>query len=188
MKLSEYAHKLGITYRTAWEWYRAGRLEGYQMDTGTIIITEDDKNVRMQTVAIYARESSLKNRKKLQRQIEQLTIYCQAKGWNVDKVVKEIGSGVSDERPLLLDLLNDDTIKIIVVERKETLTCFSFNYIQNLLVLQGRRIEVFNLADEDKDEMLNNLQSTIDAVCSQLYSLQEAKQKSLKIRKVIEIE
>jgi len=42
MKLSDYAKKVGVKYRTAWEWYKAGKIEGYQMDTGTIIITESE--------------------------------------------------------------------------------------------------------------------------------------------------
>ena len=39
MKLSVYAQKLGITYRTAWNYYQRGMIPGaYQMPTGTIIV------------------------------------------------------------------------------------------------------------------------------------------------------
>ena len=34
MKLSVYAQQLGISYRTAWRWFRAGKVAGYQADTG----------------------------------------------------------------------------------------------------------------------------------------------------------
>jgi predicted site-specific integrase-resolvase len=37
MKLSAYARKPGISYRTAWRWFKAGKLAGYQTETGTII-------------------------------------------------------------------------------------------------------------------------------------------------------
>ncbi len=43
MKLSIYAKKMGITYRTAWNWFRSGKLKGVQMPSGTII-TEDENN------------------------------------------------------------------------------------------------------------------------------------------------
>ncbi len=43
MKLSDYAKKAGVHYHTAWRWFKSGKLKGYQMDTGTIIITEDDE-------------------------------------------------------------------------------------------------------------------------------------------------
>ncbi len=42
MKLSDYARKVGVTYKTAYRWYKAGKIRGYQMDTGTIIIQQTD--------------------------------------------------------------------------------------------------------------------------------------------------
>lgn len=40
MKLSQYAKQVGISYRTAWRWFKSGEIEGYQTHTGTVIITE----------------------------------------------------------------------------------------------------------------------------------------------------
>jgi putative resolvase len=34
MKLSQYAKKTGISYKTAWRWYKAGTLDAYQTPTG----------------------------------------------------------------------------------------------------------------------------------------------------------
>ena len=43
MKLSVYAQKLGITYRTAWSYFQQGMIPGaYQMPTGTIIVPLED--------------------------------------------------------------------------------------------------------------------------------------------------
>jgi putative resolvase len=118
MKLSEYARKVGVHYHTAWRWFQAGRISGYQMETGTIIITEEDDTPLPQKVAIYARVSSHEMKDNLQRQADRLVDYCAAKGWQVHKVVKEIGSGVNDNRKRFLELLSDPTITIIVVEHK----------------------------------------------------------------------
>jgi len=41
MKLSDYAKKAGISYRTAWRWWKQGNLTGYQLPSGTTIITDD---------------------------------------------------------------------------------------------------------------------------------------------------
>lgn len=41
MKLSVYAKKLGICYKTAWNYWKAGKLDAYQLPTGTIIVRED---------------------------------------------------------------------------------------------------------------------------------------------------
>ena len=38
MKLSVYAKKLGITYKTAWRLWKDGKLDAFQLPTGTIIV------------------------------------------------------------------------------------------------------------------------------------------------------
>lgn len=41
MKLSKYAKQLGVSYLTAYSYWKNGKLQGYQTHTGTIIITEN---------------------------------------------------------------------------------------------------------------------------------------------------
>jgi len=36
MKLSQYAKQQGISYRTAFRWWQAGQIKGYQALSGTI--------------------------------------------------------------------------------------------------------------------------------------------------------
>jgi predicted site-specific integrase-resolvase len=36
MKLSAYAKQVGITYKTAYQWWKAGQLDAYQLPTGTL--------------------------------------------------------------------------------------------------------------------------------------------------------
>src|SRR5579872_7106772 len=93
MKLSAYARKVGITYHTAYQWFKDGRLKGYQMPTGTIIIEEEHAPVA-EKVVVYARVSSSENRDNLATQAERLVGYCTARGYQVQQVVKEVGSGV----------------------------------------------------------------------------------------------
>src|SRR5215471_5913566 len=102
MKLKYYAKQQGISYKTAWRWYHAGKLPGRQMDTGTILIDvnrERPAPPKATRAAIYARVSSAENKPTLDSQAERLVTYCAAKGYQVSRVVKEIGSGVNDARP-----------------------------------------------------------------------------------------
>lgn len=55
-----------------------------------------------------------------------------------------MGSGLNDNRKKLIDLLNDKTVDVIIVEHKDRLTRFGFNYIKTLLAMQNRKIEVVN--------------------------------------------
>jgi predicted site-specific integrase-resolvase len=41
MKLSDYAKKVGVSYRTAWNWFKAGQIVGaYKLPSGTIIVPD----------------------------------------------------------------------------------------------------------------------------------------------------
>src|SRR6266516_4943099 len=111
MKLSQYAKQQGISYRTALRWFRSGTIKGYQAPTGTIIVTEGEKpSVHLEKVTIYARVSTASQKANLERQAERLLQYCEARGYQVAQVVKEIASGVNDSRPKLVGLLQDASI------------------------------------------------------------------------------
>jgi putative resolvase len=183
MKLSEYARRVGVTYRTAWNWYRAGKLRGYQTPTGTIIVQNEAEQVatREKLVAIYTRVSAAENRPNLDAQAGRLLAYCAAKGYVVSQVVKEVGSGVNEKRPKLLKLLSNPEIGVIVVEHKDRLTRFGFTYIETLLEGQGRRVEIINLAEDEKEDLLADLTAIIYSFCARLYGLRRAKRKTEKI-------
>ncbi len=63
---------------------------GERLPTGTIIIFEDDRSVRENKVAIYARVSSSENKSNLETQAKRLEAYCTAKGYQIVRVVKEV--------------------------------------------------------------------------------------------------
>lgn len=85
MKLNDYAQRLGISYHTAWRWFKAGQIKGYQAETGTIIVTEllperADTPVVNAKVAVYARVSAAENKPNLDGQAQRARDYCAAKG------------------------------------------------------------------------------------------------------------
>jgi hypothetical protein len=47
MKLSEYAKKNNITYKTAWKHFKLGKIpNSRQLETGTVVIDEDEDNYK----------------------------------------------------------------------------------------------------------------------------------------------
>jgi putative resolvase len=141
----------GISYSTALRWWHQGTPHGYQAQSGTIIVEPRGlQPTSEERVAIYARVSSVEHREKLERQAERLTHYCTIRGYQVVKLVKVVGSGVNDSCPKLLSLLRDPMITRLVVEPKDRLTRFSFRYIETLLEIQGRTIEVAGAAENNK--------------------------------------
>ncbi len=186
MKLSDYAKKMGVRYETAWRWFRDGKIQGRRIGRHTIIITEGEEGLptprtAARHVAIYTRVSAAENKPNLETQAERLVAYCTAKGYQIQRIVKEIGSGVNDSRPKLLALLADPTIALIVVEHKDRLTRFGYRYIETLLAAQGRQVEVVNLADTGTEDLLADLTSIIYSFCARLYGQRRAKRRTERI-------
>src|SRR2546429_1614426 len=133
---------------------------------GAILVREDEPSgPSSTTVAVYARVSSAENKSNLDSQAERLVAYCAARGYQVAKVVKEVGSGINDARPKFLALLSDQSIGTIVVEHKDRATRFGFRYLETLLKTQGRSIEVVNIAENSTEDSLADLTAIIYSFC-----------------------
>lgn len=182
MKLSEYAKKAGVSYKTAHRWWKAGQLKGYQIPaTGTIIV-ETDEPVEIEPIAlIYARVSSAEAKPNLERQATRLSDYATARGYRIYKVVKEVGSGLNDNRKLLTDAWPDKNYNILVAEHRDRVTRFGLNYIKLLLSATGKRLEIVNDAENGKDELMQDLVSVITSFVQRIYGLRRAKRKPEKI-------
>lgn len=186
MKLSQYAKHTGVSYKTAWRWYKAGTLDAYKTETGTVIVrdTSDPKPVTGR-IALYARVSSIGYKDDLDRQITRLKDYAAARGYQVAKEVTEIASGLNDKRPKLEKLLADSSIGTIVVENREKLTRFGSHYIETLLQAQGRHVEMMFQSDTG-DELVEDLMSVITSMAARLYGRGQSKRRAEKIKQCVE--
>jgi putative resolvase len=181
MKLSKYARQHEITYRAAWERFRKGKIEGaYKADDGHIIVPSKQESLAGK-VAIYARVSSNQNKDNLEAQAERLRQYAIAKGYQIIYVVKEVGSGVNDSRRQLLKLFDKDDWGVLLVEHKDRLTRFGFNYIQTLLEKDGKTVEVVNVAEEETTDLIQDLVAVVYSYSAKLYGLRRNKRKTEKL-------
>ena len=189
MKLPDYAKHLGISYQTAWRWWKAGKLphRAYQSETGMVIVdfnpSKETANGKINRAAIYARVSSSENKDNLERQAERLRQYAIAKGYQIYKVVLEVGSGINDSRKKLEALLASEDYDILIVEHKDRLARFGTHYLDVLLMRCGVKLEVVNLADQDRDELMQDLIAIITSFAARLYGQRRAKRKTEKIIK-----
>jgi putative resolvase len=187
MKLSTWAKKQGVSYRTAWRWFKEGKLPvvAEQTKTGTILIK--DEPLRSNLVAIYARVSSSDQKKDLDKQIARLVLYANANGWIVAHTITEIGSGLNGHRPKLMKLLTNSNIKNILVEHRDRLMRFGAEYVESALTAQGRRLIV---ADESelKDDLVQDMIEVLTSFCARLYGSRSAKNKARKALETIQNE
>lgn len=186
MKLSDYAKSQGVSYRTAWNWWKQGIIKGRQLPTGTILIEVDATTQSSVVACIYARVSSSENKDNLDRQAERLTQYAVAKGYTIHKVVKEVGSGLNDNRKKLNQILSDKNFTVLVVEHKDCLTRFGANYIDILLSETDGRLEVVNGVTDDKEDLMTDFAGVITSFCARLYGMRRAKRNTEKLIKELE--
>lgn len=195
IKASEYAKKMSLHIRTVYRYYHNGKIKGYQdKETGTIFILNPFKNKREDNlenkVVLYARVSSNENKNNLDSQLERLRLFAIAKGYQVVKEIKEVGSGLNDNRSKLNYLLEKELkeFKILLVGHKDRLTRFGFNYIDILLKSHNKQIEVINLVDSDKEDLIQDFVSVITSFCARIYGQRRSKRKTEKLIKELEDE
>jgi len=99
-------------------------------------------------------------------------------GLPVHSVIKEIGSGLNDERPKLLKILNDIEITHIVVEHKDRLTRFGFNFLKDWMASRQCQIIVMNNVKTDKEDLMQDFISLVTSMVARLYGLRRSKRKT----------
>ena len=185
LKTSEYAKLMGIHYRTAARHFHMGKLKGYQdEDTKTIYIENPEYNSNKNQgnrAVLYSRVSNSTNKNSLDGQIERLTQYAIAKGYQIVRIEKEIASGLNDNRRKLNSILNSDDWDVLLVEHKDRLTRFGFKYFEVLERL-GQRVEVVNLIEDKDSELMDDFVAIVTSFCGRIYGSQRKK----KTKQIIE--
>ena len=154
--------------------FRAGQLPcpSTQFATGTIIVYPDAA-AGPGKVALYARVSSHDQKADLVRQMERLRQFAAGKGLQVSKECGEVGSGLNGRRKQLLALLEDSTVGVIVVENRDRLARFGFDYLEAALSAAGRQIMVASDVDVATD-LVQDFVDVVTSMCARIYGKRSA--------------
>ena len=139
---------------------------------------------------VYARVSSHKQKKdgNLDRQVERLRAYCSARVYRVIDVVTDIASGLNEDRKGLLklfDIVEKRQADVAVVEFKDRLTRFGFNYLKRYFESHGVRIEAVEEAEKGYvEELIEDFVSIVTSFAVRIYG--KRSQKFKEIKKVVE--
>ena len=139
------------------------------------------ENTRPDTTAVYLRVSSHEQKKKgdLERQKGRVLGHCANKGYKVDHVLEEVGSGMCDNRGRLNRLFKlaiDKQITRVVVEHKDRLTRFNFGVFETFLKSHGVEIEwVENVLPKSYEaELVEDLISLMSSFSARIYGKRSA--------------
>jgi len=183
MKLSKWCKQQGVCYQTGINWFHKGIIPGSrQLPTGTIIVEEPAEIKQDITrVCVYCRLSNASRKNELNYQVDRCLEFARAKGFPVHKIYKEIASGMNDKRRELWKMI-DTAPTTIIVEHKDRLTRFGFEYLERLLKKQGCRILVINRDREDESDLLKDFISIITSFCCRIYGIRRGSPKAKKIK------
>lgn len=139
---------------------------------------DEDRPDKKEHVIVYARVSSSENKQNLETQAQRVSQFCNANGWVVHEIIKECASGLNDNRPKLQKILKENLATKIVVEHKDRLTRFGFEYIKTLF---NGEIIVINEVTYEEDDLMQDFVSLVTSFCARLYGKRRSNRKTEQI-------
>lgn len=181
IRLSEWAKLNSYTQKGAYLLWKRGKFpySTIQLPSGMVLVEVDEFEKDKECI-IYARVSSNDQKEDLERQANRLKDFAISNGYIIKDIVTEIGSGLNGNRKKLLKILRTDCN--IIVENKDRLTRFGFEYIQEALSFSGRKIIVANNCD-DIDDLVKDFVDIVTSFCARIYGKRSAKNKANRILK-----
>jgi len=179
VKLSNFAKMNDVSVRTLWRRINDGSLKIEKTLTGRIYVNiEETQSIKNDYTVIYTRVSSSENKLNLDSQADRLSKFCISKGWIVKEIIKEIGSGLNDDRKKLHQLFENAKVTRVVVEHKDRLTRFGFNYLKSLWKVE---IIVANEINESEKDLMDDFVSLVTSFCARLYGKRRTKRLTEKL-------
>jgi len=145
LTIKEVADLVGVTYKTLHRWDEEGILPSIRVTKGTrrydaetvekFLGQYNPEPIKDRPVAIYVRVSSHEQKTKgdLERQKNRMVEHCAKKGYKVEHILQDVGSGLSGTRPKLkklFKLVEEKKISKVIVEHKDRLTRFQFEVFE----------------------------------------------------------
>ena len=168
-----------IPYRTV-GWHR--RYDEDKLKELIGIETVPNNDFKEPICATYARVSSNEQKQKgdLDRQSLRLSEYCAKHNLKVSHIFKEVGSGMNDKRPnfnRLTDMIINKDIDILVIEHKDRLTRFQFNFIRKMFESYGCQVIIVENVDvASENELCQDIMSLLASFSGKLYGQRSAVQ------------
>lgn len=135
---------------------------------------------------VYARVSTPKQKRDLENQAKTLINYCNANGVKVDKVYKDIASGMNFDRKQFRSMLEDVLnyrISSIYITYKDRFSRISFDMFERLFLEYNCKIIVINktesTAEEDEKEIFSDIISMLHCFAMKMYSRRRKKKMEL---------
>lgn len=195
LRVGEVATQLGVSPQTVRRYEKEGRIEATRSITGQRLFKQEDIDKLLgkseetnERLVFYVRESNTSLKSALDNQIKMLeSEYGQA-----EKVYKDLGSGLNENRKGLRQLLNDaknEEFNTVCIIAKDRLTRFGFTYLEELLEGYNVKIKVLDDRENKKDtheELIEDFMSLLASFSGKYYRLRSNKNQRLFLNNIEE--
>ena len=196
LNIGQAAKYLNVSVDTLRLWDKSGKLLSLKTPGGhrrydktqlnSFIGVEENNTPKKQEepiCATYARVSSHEQKAHgdLDRQSQRLSEYCAKHNLYVKRIIKDVGSGLNDNRSgfvRLTDLIINKKVNKLIVEHKDRLTRFQFSFIKKMFESYGCEVIVINGMDvSDTEELAADMMSLLASFSGKFYGKRSAERR-----------
>lgn len=159
-----------------------GRHRRYRVEDLDKLLDKKYVNNKSKNCLIYARVSTKKQQESgnLDRQFNRLMEYAVKNKFHISNIFKEVASGINENRKKLIKLLDDiqkPEINYLIIEYKDRLARFGYNYLEKYC--KSHNVEIIVLEEQkEKDlneEMVEDMISIITSFSARIYGKRGSK-------------
>lgn len=182
MKSKKVLNILKVTRPTLCSYVKRGIIKVKEQVNGHYDYDEESVyklvGIENRNVVIYGRVSTSNQKSSLEQQINDLTLFANNRGFKVNKVYKDIASGLHFDRKefklLLMDVINYK-ISNIVISHKDRLTRVGFDMWKELFDEFDCNIIVMNEEEDDDKGIFTDIISLLHYFSMKMYSKRRCK-------------
>ncbi len=205
LSIQEAAKILGVSDETLRNWEKDDKIKPFYTEgghrryhradieklAGTYI--EPSKVSDGKRVAIYCRVSSHEQKAKgdLERQVGRMTTEALKRSYSIVAVFDEVGSGMNDNRKKLqklFELVEKKEIDVVLIEHKDRLSRFCFNYLLSYFNSYGVRIEKVEevMSKSFENELVEDILSLMASFSAKIYGRRSSQNRKKKEKELSE--
>lgn len=191
LNITEASEFLGVAKSTLRRWEDEGDIQSHRTtgnhrryDKKDLIKLKSFKQSSGERITIgYCRVSSIDQKDDLARQINTVSNYCSARGYQF-RIVSDLGSGLNYKKKglkELIELICSNEVDRVVINYKDRLVRFGYEMIEQLCQIHSVQIEVINHTEDKsyEEELVEDVLSVITVFSSKLYGSRSRKAKKV---------
>ena len=195
--ISKTSEILDVTPKTLRIWDKENKLKpvltsgGHrrykESDINKILGIEETQVEKKEVCVTYSRVSSQKQKVSgdLDRQSQRLSEYCAKHNLYVEYIIKDCGSGLNDKRSgfiQLTDLVIKGKVNKVIVEHKDILTRFQYNFIEKMYKVFGCEIIAVDDKEDvsDAEELTRDLMALLASFSGKYYGMRSLERRKKK--------